>query len=87
MSRVLYRLPELLRADPSIPVYIAEGEKDVDHLVDLGLVATCNPGGAGNWKPQFSRFLRGRTVIILPDNDDAGRRHAEQIARSLMEVQ
>lgn len=86
VSRVLYRLPELLRADPSMPVYIAEGEKDVDNLVALGLVATCNPGGAGNWKSGFSDVIRGRTVIILADNDEPGRRHAEQIARSLVEV-
>jgi hypothetical protein len=43
---VLYRLPELLAADPTEPVYVVEGEKDVDALVALGLVATTNPGGA-----------------------------------------
>src|SRR5215210_3405001 len=43
VRRVLYRLPELLDADPAAPVYIVEGEKDTDRLASLGLVATTNP--------------------------------------------
>ena len=89
VERVLYRLPALLRADPSVPVYNPEGEKDVDSVVALGLVATCNSGGAGEgkWKPSFSELLRNRVVIVLPDNDEIGREHAERVARSLTEVQ
>lgn len=37
---VLYRLPELLGADPSFPVCIVEGEKDVDALRSIGVMAT-----------------------------------------------
>jgi putative DNA primase/helicase len=80
---VLYRLPELLSADPSLTVFVAEGEKGVGALVDLGLVATCNPMGAGKWRDAYSDHLTGRNVVILPDNDDAGRDHAEKVARSL----
>ncbi|MBN2512533.1 MAG: hypothetical protein JXB18_06305 [Sedimentisphaerales bacterium] len=80
---VLYRLPELLAADPSSIVFIPEGEKDVENLVSLGLVATCNLGGAGKWRASYSDVLSGRHVVILPDNDDPGRKHAEQVARSL----
>ncbi len=83
VERVPYRLPELLAADPNEIVYIPEGEKDADRLSALGLVATCNPGGAGKWKDSYSEVLRGRTVVILVDNDDAGRRHAQMVARSL----
>lgn len=82
VRRVLYRLPELLASSNSV-VFVAEGEKDVGTLEALGLVATCNPGGAGKWKPDYSVHLRGRDVIVLPDNDDVGRRHAEQVAASL----
>lgn len=80
--RVLYRLPELLSADPADPVFSPEGEKDVLKLIALGLVATCNPGGAGNWPRQkgFSKPLSGRSVVILPDNDQAGRNHALDVA-------
>lgn len=81
---VLYRLPELLSAEPDKTAFITEGEKDCDRLRELGLVATCNPGGAGKWRDEYSQYLRGRAVVVLPDNDDAGRRHAEQVGRSLL---
>jgi len=81
--RVLYRLPELLKADPGEWVFIPEGEKDVDHVVSLGLTATCNSGGAGKWMPTYSEALRGRKVCILPDNDTAGQAHAQKVAVAL----
>jgi len=83
VRRVPYRLPELLASPLSARVYIVEGEKDVDRLMGLGLVATCNAGGAGKWDKSFSEYLQDRTVIILPDNDDAGRDHAQKVAKSL----
>jgi len=82
---VPYRLPELL-AEPERPVVVAEGEKDCDNLARIGLLATCNAGGAGKWTAEHSAFLRGRRVIVLPDNDNAGRIHAEQVANSLLDV-
>lgn len=82
--RVLYRLPELLAAPPEDLVFVVEGERDVERLAGEGLVATCNSGGAGKWRGEFSSALEGRDVVIIPDNDDAGRRHADQVA-SLLE--
>jgi putative DNA primase/helicase len=79
---VPYRLPELL-ADTESPVVIAEGEKDCDALARLDILATTNSGGASKWKAEHSEFLAGRNVIVLPDNDDAGRKHAEMVAKSL----
>ena len=82
VTRVPYQLPELINADPSVVVYITEGEKDVDRLRSLRLVATCNPGGAGKWlKPYSENFLRNRHVVVLPDNDEAGLNHAEKVAK------
>ena len=49
VKKIPYRLPELLAADLEQPVYICEGEKDVDRLMAEGLLATCNSGGAANW--------------------------------------
>ena len=86
VRKVLYRLPELLTAEPTDPVFVAGGEKDADRLASLGLNATTNAGGAGKWVPEFSESLRGRTVVILPDNDDPGRDHADTVARSLCGV-
>lgn len=84
--QVPYRLPELLAAPIEQTIYIAEGEKDVDRLRALGFTATCNPGGAGKWGADFARFFTGRDVVVLPDNDDAGRDHAGRIAGDLVQV-
>lgn len=83
---VPYRLPEILAADPAATVFIVEGEKDVDNLLALGLVATSNHGGAGKWKNDHARHLVGRRVVILPDNDTPGRKHADVVAASLQGV-
>jgi hypothetical protein len=83
IRRVLYRLPEILAADPSEIVFICEGEKDSDRLRSVGLAATTNPGGATKWRPEYNEPLRGRNVAILPDNDPPGHHHAEQVAASL----
>ncbi len=43
-----YRLPELIEAlSTDRPIFIVEGEKDVDKLARIGVTATCNAGGAG----------------------------------------
>lgn len=86
VRRVLYRLPELVSAEESKTVFICEGEKDCDALRNLGLLATTNAGGAKKWKDEFSETLRGRDVVILPDNDDIGKQHAEQVANSLKNI-
>lgn len=81
--RVLpYRLPELL-VQPKRRVVVVEGEKDVDGLGRIGVIATCNAGGAGKWTAQHAAFLKGRHVVILPDNDDPGRNHGQQVAATL----
>lgn len=80
-----YRLERIL-SRPRYEVFIVEGEKDVDALVNLGLVATCSHGGAGKWDKAISPYLAGRDVVILPDNDEAGRQHAEDVARKLAGV-
>ena len=66
----LYRLPEALAAiRAGRPVYVVEGEKDVETLARLGHAATCNAGGAGKWRDSQSALLAGADLIILPDND------------------
>ena len=82
---VPYCLPELLAADRRKLVYVVEGEKDVDRLWSLGLVATCNSGGGGHgkWPRSHNRLLAGRDVAILPDNDYTGEEHALDVARNL----
>ena len=83
VDRVPYRLPELLAAPADAIVYVPEGEKDVDNLRSIGLVSTCNPGGAGKWKADYTPYLHGRAVAILVDNDDVGRKHGQEVAKKL----
>ena len=83
VRRVLYRLPELLRASMTDWVYIVEGEKDADNLVARNFVATTNSGGARKWLDDYNRYFKGRLVAVLPDNDTPGREHAKLVASSL----
>lgn len=58
-------------------IFVAEGEKCCDVLVELGYVATCNPNGAGKWRPRDTAALVGASyVAVLADDDDPGRAHA-----------
>ena len=48
VRRVPFKLPELIEGiGAAHPVFIVEGERDVLTLNELGIVATTNPGGAG----------------------------------------
>ncbi len=69
-----YRLPEVLRGiEDGKKIYIPEGEKDVDTLRKYGLIATTNMGGANNWKSCLNNYFKDARVVLLYDNDDAGR--------------
>lgn len=85
---VPYRLPEALETIAMArPVFIVEGEKDADDLAKLGIAATCNAGGTGmGWRREHSRCLQGADAIVIPDNDESGRAHAEKVAKSLTEA-
>lgn len=89
VRRVPYRLPELVAAALEEPVFVVEGEKDVDRLRSLGLVATCNPCGADDgsgskWLREFGDHFKGRRAVLIQDNDEPGRRHVEWVALTLM---
>jgi hypothetical protein len=85
--RVIYRLPEVNEAIAAGHMVVCvEGEKDVDNLWRIGVPATCNPDGAAEpgkkpkWRPEYSELLRGADVVVIGDNDPAGRAHAEATA-------
>jgi hypothetical protein len=88
VRKVLYNLPAVIAATT---VMIAEGEKDADTVDDLQLPAldgttvtgTTNPFGAGKWLKEYSPHLAHKRVIILADDDDRGRLHAEGIRKSI----
>jgi len=80
--QVLYHLPEVLEAPI---VFVTEGEKDVETLREHGFVATTNAGGANApWLPEYTETLKGREVILIPDNDQPGWERVVVIARALL---
>ena len=88
IRRVLYKLPEIKSEED---LFYVEGEKDVEGIFSLGLCATTNPGGAGKLaklqaEHRILNPLKGKSVFILPDNDEAGRKHAEQAAELLYKI-
>lgn len=84
VDRVLYKLPRLLEPELSDEiVFLAEGERDADNLAELGLLATTNVGGAGKWLQPYCEALRKRHVVVLPDNDEPGEKHAALVTKAL----
>lgn len=92
---VLYNLPAIAAAPTDQKVFVVEGEKDVDRLGTLGLLATTNAMGAGKWRKSYASSLEGRHVVVIPDNDPPdlpayprgpGRHHADAVAESLQGV-
>lgn len=84
VTPVLYRLPEITEAvalDKTI--YVVEGEKDAEMLAQYDYAATTSPMGAGKWRESYTKVLAGADVVILPDNDEPGIEHAQQVAADL----
>jgi len=87
LNNLPYRLPELIEAMASEKaVLIVEGEKDCDNLARIGVTATCNAGGAGKWTPDHAKYLREADVVIIPDNDERGRKHVAVVRGTLSGV-
>ncbi len=85
VDKVLYRLPEVLKARrQGDTIWLVEGEKDADTLVDLGQCSTTPPNGAGKWLDIHTNALAGANVFIIADNDSAGVSHARMVARTLI---
>jgi hypothetical protein len=85
--RILYNLP---RVRTATHVFVVEGEKTADFVNGLGfdptVVATTSPHGASSpyrtdWAP-----LSNKHVVILPDNDKAGRKYKEYVLRLLIGI-
>ncbi len=85
--RVIYRLPEVMEAIAAgYRIAVVEGERDADNLWKIGVPATCNPDGAAQpgqkpkWRSEYSEMLRGAALVVIGDNDSAGRAHVEATA-------
>lgn len=80
--RPLFRLPELLQTQQRI--FVPEGEKCVEAMRSVGLVATTSPHGAQSAAKADWSVLAGKPeVVILPDCDDAGEKFAADVLGQL----
>lgn len=83
VTLTLYRLPDVLEAIAlGKPIYVVEGEKDAETLIEMGYPATTNAAGAKKWSDAFADILKGATVYVLPDNDKPGKQHGETVAEA-----
>lgn len=85
-------LYNLMRVQLATIVCICEGEKDCDsfnslslHSAEGGDVVATTSGGADSWQDVLADELRGKRIILMPDDDEAGARFAENIAASLVQ--
>jgi hypothetical protein len=85
--KIPYRLPELLAA-PTAVIYFCAGEKDADALAKQAcLVATTmSEGASAKWAPELTTYFKNRRVVILPDADAPGRKHAQKVAKAVYDV-
>jgi hypothetical protein len=84
---VPYKLPEVIEAAGNDHfIVVVEGEAKADLLWSWNIPATCCAGGAKKWCDEHSEFLRGAEVVILPDNDEPGREHADMVGALLQGI-
>jgi len=86
IKKILYRLPELIKAPKDKPVLFVEGGKDVDNVRDLGFEATTYFLVKGIWPDEYKEYFKDRIVVLCPDNDETGRNYSINIGKSLSEV-
>ena len=54
------------------PVFLVEGEKTAEYVRSAGFVSASWLGGSGNVMNADFSTLKGRDVVLCPDNDEAG---------------
>lgn len=85
ITPIPYNLQDVIKPENK-DVFIVEGEKDVESLRAIGIIASCNPMGAGKWKPEYNQYFKGKRIVIIPDNDKAGKDHALTVAKNLYDI-
>lgn len=81
--RVLYRLPELIKAiDKGQTIYLVEGEKDADNLSKNSIPATTALGSL-EWNDEYTETLKNADVAILFDMDKTGHKRRDLLCKKL----
>lgn len=84
----VYRYAEIRKAIANKElIFIVEGESCADILWNLGIAATCNIGGSEKWRASDTKDLEGAKVVIAPDRDKPGIKHAELLNKEFPNAQ
>lgn len=83
ITRVLYNLPAVIESET---IAVVEGEKDADTInnLALGIVGTTNCSGAESWLDAYADSLADKQVVLFPDQDEKGTKHAAKVIASLI---
>ncbi|HAY15180.1 MAG TPA: phage/plasmid primase, P4 family [Fimbriimonadaceae bacterium] len=83
----LYRAKETYEAaQAGHPIWLVEGEKDANFMVQHGLFATTrhDGGGAKKWRQRYTDTLKGAPVVnLIPDQDKVGAEYARMVYHEL----
>lgn len=86
VKKIPYNLSEVLRAKNNYqPIWIVEGEKDVESMRKQGHVATTFCSGH-TWQDEYKEYFEDTIIYIIPDNDAAGKEKARKIATGLYDT-
>jgi len=83
VEKTIYNLPAVIKSQE---VFIVEGEKDVETMRGMNLVATTNSGGGTYWEVKFNAYFKDKDVIIIPDNDETGINHGNSLYSMLRPI-
>lgn len=80
-KHLLYNLPDVVTSDT---IYFVEGEKCAEAVKACGYVSTTLDTGANSkWRPQYTEWIKDKTVYIIPDCDEAGIKYAKEIKKNI----
>lgn len=79
VQRIPYMYEDFAKTDI---LYFVEGEKCVDAMTALGLPATTICGGSKAWIDEYAIYFKDKELILIPDNDDTGRKFMQQVAKA-----
>lgn len=84
-DRSLFQVEDIANADI---VYVTEGEQDAVTLATLCTVAAVSPPQGAKTRPDRWDWtpLEGRHVVIIADNDEPGRKHADVVAAQIKSI-
>lgn len=84
-NRYAFNIQDLkkYRESPDEIIYICEGEKDVLNAIGYGLRAVTPGSAASIFEEKHLEFFEGLRIVIVGDNDEAGKLFNENIKKQL----